>query len=103
MASSKQRRRKAGKQAAVFGALSLALYAAVFAFADPVTALFAKGGVYTLLPVGTVFVFSYVHGNFAGNVWTALGIEASSSAGKKAEKAETARRTDTRGRATLNA
>ena len=39
--------------------------------------MFTKGGLYALLPVAAVFVFSYVHGNFASYVWTSLGIEAS--------------------------
>jgi hypothetical protein len=69
--------RKAIVRALIFGALSAGLYAAVFINQAAVLTLFTKGGLYALLPVAAVFVFSYVHGNFASNVWTSLGIEAS--------------------------
>jgi hypothetical protein len=32
--------------------------------------------VYAVLPIGTVFVFSFAHGAFAHNLWSVLGIEA---------------------------
>lgn len=36
-----------------------------------------KGGyIYSLLPIITAFLFSYFHGNFTGNFWTVLGINA---------------------------
>ncbi|UZP67896.1 hypothetical protein N1030_02660 [Desulfovibrio mangrovi] len=103
MTTVQERRKKAKGQAIIFGALSVALYAAVFSFADTMVHLFAKGGLYTALPIATVFLFSYVHGNFTGNVWTALGIEASAKAGRATEKAGAAKRTDSRNRATVTA
>lgn len=103
MTTVQERRKKAKGQAILFGVLSVGLYAAAFAFAEPMVTLFARGGAYCLLPVATVFLFSYVHGNFTGNVWTALGIEASAKAGKKTEQAGAAKRTDTRNRATVTA
>lgn len=96
-------KKKAKINALLFGAASIALYAAAFKFADPMVALYGKGGLYCLLPVSTVFLFSYVHGNFASNVWTALGIEASSGASRKSKKAEATQRKDTRSRATVEA
>lgn len=86
MSTIQSRRSAAKKKAAMFGVVSIGLYATVFAFSQPFLHLCAKGGFYNVLPVSTVFLFSYVHGSFASNVWTALGIEASSSAGKKATK-----------------
>ena len=60
----------------LYGVLSAALYAAVFSHASTVVEFFARGGVYAVLPVGTVFVFSFAHGAFASSLWSLLGIEA---------------------------
>lgn len=103
MTTVQERRRKAKGQALIFGAMSAALYAAAFVYAEPMVHMFAKGGMYTLLPIATVFLFSYVHGNFTSSVWTALGIEASSKAGRAADKAGAAKRTDSRNRANVTA
>ncbi|MEZ6852839.1 hypothetical protein [Halodesulfovibrio aestuarii] len=103
MNTAHDRKKKAKINALLFGAVSVALYSAAFYYADPMVELYAKGGAYCLLPVATVFLFSYVHGNFASNVWTALGIEASSSAGRKTKAAEATPRKETRTRATVNA
>ena len=86
MSTIKSRRSSARTKAAVFGVLSLALYAAVFTFSDQVLHFCARGGFYNVFPVATVFLFSYVHGSFASNAWTAMGIEASRTAGRKAVK-----------------
>jgi len=74
----KLHRRKAAVRALVFGALSACLYGVVFFNQATVTTFFTRGHLFALLPVGAVFAFSYIHGSFASNVWTALGIEASS-------------------------
>ena len=73
----KQKRMKALKGTVIFGLITAALYAAVFLNSGVVMKYFTKGGLYALLPVGTAFLFSFVHGAFTGNFWTALGIEAS--------------------------
>lgn len=70
-----QQKRPVGKTIG-FGVLTTALYATVFWNADAVTQTFTKGGWYAALPVATVFLFSFVHGNFAHNLWSLLGIEA---------------------------
>ena len=62
------------------GVASLALYAAVFWNSGTVTKYFTRGGWYAALPVLTVFVFSFVHGAFASNLWSVLGIEATRKA-----------------------
>ncbi|MDI6715394.1 MAG: hypothetical protein QME63_00395 [Actinomycetota bacterium] len=63
-------------KALLFGVLSLALYIAVFANEVFVRSTWAKGGVYAILPIVTVFVFSFVHGTFADSLMSSLGIVA---------------------------
>jgi hypothetical protein len=53
-----------------------ALYAAVFTNSTTVMKYFTKGGIYAALPIVTVFAVSFVHGAFASNLWSLLGIEA---------------------------
>ncbi len=55
---------------------SVALYAAVFTNSGTVMKYFTKGGIFAALPILTVFAFSFVHGAFASNLWSLLGIEA---------------------------
>lgn len=59
----------------LFGIITGVLYAAVFTNVKTIMQFFTKGGVYALLPVATVCVFSYVHGSFLSNFCTALGVE----------------------------
>lgn len=59
-----------------FGAVTAALYAAVFLNGSSVMKYFTRGGWYAALPIATVFVISFVHGAFAHHLWSALGIEA---------------------------
>jgi hypothetical protein len=59
-----------------FGIASAGMYAAVFAYSDTIMKYFTRGSWYAALPIVTVFAFSYVHGAFAGHLWSALGIEA---------------------------
>jgi hypothetical protein len=70
------KRMKALKATVIFGLATAALYAAIFLNSGMVMKYFTKGGMYALLPVGTAFLFSFVHGAFTGNFWSALGIEA---------------------------
>jgi hypothetical protein len=76
------------------GLASAALYAAVFTNSGTVMKYFTKGGFYAALPIVTVFIFSFVHGSFASNVWSLLGIEAA----KKTQPQVTAKRPATRKR-----
>ncbi|MBI5553090.1 MAG: hypothetical protein HY911_16385 [Desulfobacterales bacterium] len=83
----------------VLGALTAALYAAVFWKAEAVMNLFTRGGIYAVLPLATVFAVSFAHGAFASNLWSLLGIQAkptveahkSVSAGARATKTKSAR------------
>ncbi|MGD9732901.1 MAG: hypothetical protein AB7U45_12035 [Desulfamplus sp.] len=85
MAELEQNKKPIGKMIG-YGVGTAALYAAVFMNADTVTSYFTKGALYAALPVLTVFVFSFVHGAFASNLWSVLGIEAQKKAGVQAEK-----------------
>jgi hypothetical protein len=96
------------KNCFIFGALTAALYAAVFTNQELVMKYFTKGGFFALLPVAVVFALSYVHGNFTSSFWSALGIEGSkATATKKVDIRKEAPaadiRKDTRPRAQVNA
>ncbi len=68
--------RKPWGKTIVFGGMAAALYAAVFLNGGTVMKYFTKGGWYAALPIVTVFAVSFVHGAFASNLWSLLGIEA---------------------------
>ncbi len=59
-----------------YGVLSAAFCAAAFTHSDTIAQVCSKGGWYAAFPIATVLVFSFVHGAFAHNLWSALGIEA---------------------------
>jgi hypothetical protein len=59
-----------------FGIASAAVYGTVFQNANAFTELCSRGGFYSAMPIAAVFLVSYVHGGFASNLWTALGINA---------------------------
>lgn len=59
-----------------FGTISISLYAVLLMNESKVTELFTNGGWYAILPVGSAFLFSFIHGAFASNLLSALGIEA---------------------------
>lgn len=71
-----ENKKKVIVKTAVYGAITAALYAGVFMNTDVVMEYFTKGGIYAALPIVTVFIFSFAHGGFTGNLWTMLGIEA---------------------------
>ena len=75
MAQSTTRKKPVGAMI-VMGIISIALYTTLLLKQDMVNSIFAKGGMYALLPIITAFVFSYFHGNFTGHFWTVLGVEA---------------------------
>lgn len=70
------RNRKLLLKTIVFGALSLTMYTVFFMNSALATTYYTKGLYYAALPILTAFAFSFVHGAFAGNVWSLLGIEA---------------------------
>ena len=78
MASSQGSTKKKPYGAAIIlGIGSLPLYVVLLTQQEVVNEYFTKGGVYAFLPIGAAFLFSVVHGNFTGNFWTVLGVEAS--------------------------
>lgn len=60
----------------VFGALTAAFYTGFFAYGDNIAAHFAQGSFWAAGPIATVFAVSYLHGEFASNLWSVLGISA---------------------------
>jgi len=62
-----------------FGALSLGAYLLLFSKETLVTQTYTLGGWHAAFPVLTAFLFSFVHGAFASNFLSVLGLEAKSS------------------------
>jgi len=62
--------------AVIFGIASVGAYLLLFSNLDWVMENYTMGGWYAALPVGTAFVFSFVHGAFASNVLDSLGLTA---------------------------
>lgn len=60
----------------LFGAASAAAYYMIFSNEALVTNTFTLGGWHAAFPVCTAFVFSFVHGAFASNFLSVLGLEA---------------------------
>ena len=85
-----------------YGIGSVALYTAVYQFQDILLTTSAQGGAYTVLPIATVFLFSWVHGTFAGTLWEVLGVNAVKKAPAQTTVQAPARK-DTSPRATVNA
>ena len=103
MSTTQNRKKTARMKALVFGLASLGLYAATFIFSDTIMSYVAKGHGFGIIPVATVFLFSWVHGTFAGSVWTALGIEASRKPARKQAEAPVRTPARPRANATVNA
>lgn len=60
----------------IFGAISLSAYILLFRNETLVTHTFTMGGWHAVFPVGAAFFFSFIHGAFAGNLLSVLGLEA---------------------------
>lgn len=60
----------------LFGAMSISAYIVLFANESLVTQTFTLGGANAVFPVATAFLFSFVHGAFASNLLSVLGLEA---------------------------
>jgi hypothetical protein len=81
----------------------VALYAAVFTNSANVMKYFTKGGIYAALPIITVFAVSFVHGAFASNLWSLLGIEATKKTQPRVAPTRPAQRKRPRPQIQLNA
>jgi len=64
-------------QTALFGVVSIAMYALLLAKQELINDTMVKGGLYALVPIVMAFAFSIVHGNFTGCFWSSCGVEAS--------------------------
>ncbi len=60
----------------LFGAISLVFYILLIKNQDWVTNTFTIGGWYAAYPILTAFLFSFIHGAFASNLLSVLGLEA---------------------------
>lgn len=61
---------------AFFGAISISAYILLFKNEGLVTDIFTMGGWRWVYPVGAAFFFSFIHGAFASNLLSSLGLEA---------------------------
>jgi hypothetical protein len=69
------RKKKPIGKMVVFGALSLGAYTFLFSNEGLVTNTYTLGGWHAIFPVGTAFAFSFIHGAFASNLLSVLGLE----------------------------
>ena len=60
----------------IFGAISLTGYLLLFKNEQWVTDTYTMGGWYTLFPIGTALLFSFIHGTFGSSLLSVLGLEA---------------------------
>ncbi len=72
----KDKKKKPYLLTVIFGAVSLAMYVALFTHQGWVTETFTKGGYYAAYPILAAFLFSFIHGAFASNMLTVFGLEA---------------------------
>lgn len=70
-----RKKRPVGKMV-LFGAMSISAYLLLFSNEALVTETFTLGGWHAAFPVMTAFLFSFVHGAFASNLLTVIGLEA---------------------------
>ena len=59
----------------LFGALSAGGYGLIFSHQALMTTTYTLGGWHAVLPVGTAFGFSFIHGAFASNLLSVIGME----------------------------
>ena len=60
----------------IFGGMSISAYVLLFTNEKLVTEIFTMGGWRWVYPVGAAFFFSFIHGDFASNLLSAIGLEA---------------------------
>jgi drug/metabolite transporter (DMT)-like permease len=68
----------------LFALFSLALYALLLVFSQEILHISSRvDGVYFLLPVVIVLVYSFVHGGFTNYFWRVLGVRSKMAQGKR--------------------
>ena len=60
----------------IFGTISISAYVLLFTNVKLVTEVFTMGGWRWVYPVGAAFFFSFIHGAFASNLLSTIGLEA---------------------------
>ena len=85
--ASKQSTKKPIGKTILFGTLSAAFYTGFFAYGDNIAAHFAQGSFWAAGPIVTVFAVSYLHGEFANNLWQVLGVNAITKETRKTTEA----------------
>jgi hypothetical protein len=60
----------------VLGAVTLGLYAFLFANEEKILAATSQGKWSFFIPLGIAFVFSFAHGAFTAEFWDVLGVKA---------------------------
>ena len=74
--SEQKQKNKPYLQMIIFGIISLTSYVVLFSNEALVTDTFTNGGYYAAFPILTAFWFSFMHGAFASNLISVLGLEA---------------------------
>ena len=69
-------KRKPYLKTIIFGAVSISAYVLLFTNEKLVTEVFTMGGWRWVYPVGAAFFFSFIHGAFASNLLSSIGLEA---------------------------
>ncbi|MFA6284701.1 MAG: hypothetical protein WCT30_02255 [Desulfurivibrionaceae bacterium] len=69
-------KRKPYLKTIIFGTMSISAYILLFTNEKLVTEIFTMGGWRWVYPVGAAFFFSFIHGAFASNLLSSLGLEA---------------------------
>ena len=70
-----RKKRPVGKMV-LFGAMSVSAYMLLFSNETLITQTYTLGGWHAAFPVMTAFLFSFVHGAFASNLLSVIGLEA---------------------------
>jgi hypothetical protein len=69
-------KKKSYRTMIILGTLSIIGYMEIFTHQQFITDISTGGGMYASLPIIAAFLFSFIHGGFASEVLSALGIEA---------------------------
>lgn len=69
------KKKKPYVQFVIFGILSATSYVFLFMKQDVVIDYTTRGGISAALPIAAAFYFSFIHGAFASNLLSILGIE----------------------------
>lgn len=74
--SNKTNKKKPVMSMLLFGCISITAYIYLMTHQELITNTFTKGGWYAAFPIVTALLFSFIHGAFASNFLSVLGIEA---------------------------